>query len=623
MPENMNKNSSEKLANIRELMSEEGIDAYLVPREDEWQGEYVPERAQRLFWSTGFSGSAGMAVIATHKAAVFSDSRYSLQLEQQLAGTPYEGITTDSLAKKTPHDWIAGNLEEGMVVGYDPRLHTVTSILSLSKALSAYGISLKAIEGNLVDKVWDNQPDHPDAKVTVFPDKLAGKSSAEKRNIVADIVKEKGADAAFIAAPDSIAWLLNIRGDDVPHVPVVLSYALLHDDGNVDWFVPADKAGQDVRDALGADVRIHELDDVGAVMERLFDGSTADKPKIIMDGENVAIAFKTMAETIGFDVGNSEDVCQAPKAEKNKAEIEGIKQSHIVDGVAVTRLIKWLEEEGVKGRISELDVVEQLLTFRKMSPDFKDDSFDTISGWADNGAIVHYHATPEKHSDIRGSGLLLVDSGGQYWGEDFAGTTDITRTVAIGTPTQEMRESFTRVLKGHIAIASLRFPQGTNGAAIDVMARSSLWKEDLDYGHGTGHGVGAYLSVHEAGTGLSSRANKEYKPGMFLSNEPGYYKKDEYGIRIENLILVEEDGKNKATDRLMMAFNTVSYAPIDKNLIVTDMLNDDELDWLNDYHQQVYDNLSPHMTADELDWLKEATQPLYKTAPSPHAASKI
>lgn len=623
MPENMNKNSSEKLANIRELMSEEGIDAYLVPREDEWQGEYVPERAQRLFWSTGFSGSAGMAVIATHKAAVFSDSRYSLQLEQQLAGTPYEGITTDNLAKKTPHDWIAGNLEEGMVVGYDPRLHTVTSILSLSKALSAHGISLKAIEGNLVDKVWDNQPDHPDAKVTVFPDKLAGKSSAEKRKTVAGIVKEKGADAAFIAAPDSIAWLLNIRGDDVPHVPVVLSYALLHDDASVDWFVPADKAGQDVRDALGADVRVHELDDVGAVMERLFDGSTADKPKIIMDGENVAIAFKTMAETIGFDVGNSEDVCQAPKAEKNKAEIEGIKQSHIVDGVAVSRLIKWLEEEGVNGQISELDVVEQLLTFRKMSPDFKDDSFDTISGWADNGAIVHYHATPENHSDIRGSGLLLVDSGGQYWGEDFAGTTDITRTVAIGTPTQEMRESFTRVLKGHIAVASLRFPQGTTGAAIDVMARSALWKEDLDYGHGTGHGVGAYLSVHEAGTGLSSRANKEYKPGMFLSNEPGYYKKDEYGIRIESLILVEEDGKNKATDRLMMAFNTVSYAPIDKNLIVTDMLSDEELDWLNDYHQHVYDNLSPHMDQDETDWLKQATQPLYKSAPSRHAAPKI
>lgn len=619
MPENSQNKSSQKLENLRAEMKTAKVDAFLIPREDEWQGEYVPERAQRLSWLTGFTGSAGLALVTKDKAAVFSDSRYTLQLKQQLNGSSYEGITHDHAKNQTPKDWLVTALKKGNVVGYDPKLHTSAQISELEEVLNEHGIRLEPVADNLVDNVWDNQPDHPDAGVTIFPDTLSGETVEDKVKRVLNVLEQQESDAAFITAPDSIAWLLNIRGNDVPHVPVVLSYLLVHSDGTLDWFVPENKISDDLQKHLGDNAFIYPLEDIQDVLDARV-AETDEFKTILIDSSNAAIQFQFIAEDLGLDIVDSKDPCAALKAQKNSTEIDGLKQAHIVDGVAVSRLLKWVEDNAGSGQVSEQDVENQLLEFRKKSDSFTDTSFDTISGWAGNGAIVHYRVTDDTNKTIQGSGLLLVDSGGQYLSDTFAGTTDITRTVAVGTPTQEMQENFTRVLKGHIGIAMARFPQGTSGAEIDVLARQALWQNDLDFGHGTGHGVGHYLSVHETGTGLSSRATTAFKPGMFLSNEPGYYKEGEYGIRIENLILVEADGQNASTDKVMLKFNTVSFAPIDRKLIVADMLTEAELDWLNDYHQQVYDALSPHMDQDEVKWLQTATAPLAKSTlsgPSP------
>lgn len=617
MPDKEVKKSSEKLHAIREHMNDAGVDAYLIPREDEWQGEYVPESAQRLKWLTGFTGSAGIALMTQKNAAVFSDSRYSLQLEEQLAGSEFEAKTTDRDQKCSPENWLISNLKAGDVVGYDPALHTVSYIEGLKSELDKAGIKLQPTGENFVDKIWDDRPDHPDDPAYIFPDKIAGFTAAEKRAAISEDLQKNNIAGVFLSAPDSIAWLLNIRGNDVPHVPVVLSYALLHDDGHVDWFVPYGKVSEELASQLGEDVGIHDIEDVAAALTD-FRTENGQDARLMMDMDSTSVLFKDMAEQTGIEVISAADPCIALKAQKNSVEIEGLKKAHIVDGVAVTRLLKWIDEEASKGGYTEKDVEAQLLKYRQMSPDFTDDSFDTIAGWADNGAVVHYRATDEKHSEINGSGLLLVDSGGQYLGEDFAGTTDITRTVAIGEPTQEMKENFTRVLKGHIGIAALRFPYGKAGSDLDLKAREALWDADLDYGHGTGHGVGYFLSVHEGGTGMNSQAKKAFEPGMFLSNEPGFYKKDEYGIRIENLVLVESDGVNAASQKVMLHFNTVSFAPIDRNLIVADMLFDKELEWLNDYHAKVFDNLSPHMDEDEVEWLEKATAPIVKPSSPAH-----
>lgn len=620
MTEKQPKSSREKLKALRKTMLALGLNGYIVPRADEWQGEYVPDCADRLAWLTGFKGSAGTAAILEDRAALYSDSRYTEQIKKQVDDALYYTETDGKMIGA----WIADHANKGDTIGFDPRLLTVAQLEKLKNSFQEHGIKLEAVEGNLVDAIWTNRPDHPDAPVSAFPEAIAGESSADKRAQVAEHIREAGAAAAFIAAPDSICWLLNVRGNDVPHVPVALSYALVHRDESVDWFVPPEKVPAAVKQHVGSKVRLHGFGDMPAVLDKTAQDSAASGQPVLADYELTPHWFKARLEGAGAKVVNDEDPCIASKARKTPAEQDGIKKAHIQDGVAMARFLKWVDEEAPKGKLTEIDVVEKLYGFRSLGRDFRDTSFDTIAGWAENGAVVHYNVNdaPEEAKSIKGDGLLLVDSGGQYLGEKdgVAGTTDITRTIAVGKPSDEMRENFTRVLQGHIRLARLRFPEGLKGENIDVLTHQALWNEDLDFGHGTGHGVGCYLSVHEDGTGISFRASGVFKPGMLVSNEPGYYKphpesgpvdgEDYYGIRIENLIMVEEAGKNQTTGKVMLQFNTVSLAPIDRRLIVAEMLATDDLAWLNDYHERVFDTISPHLDKEEKAWLKQACAPI-------------
>lgn len=593
------KSGSEKLQELRTELQNRGLQGYLIPRADEWQGEYVPARAERLSWLTAFTGSAGVAIVLKDKAAVYSDSRYTLQMAQEVDAAHYERQTAND--KNTANDWLLQNAGDGAKIGYDPRLHTVKEIRDRQQKLAEKNIELVPVDENLIDLIWDGQPDHPQDKVSVYPEKYAGMSSSDKRAEIAAELKDAGAKAVLLTAPDSIAWLLNIRGNDVPNTPFALSYAALHDDGNVDWFIPSAKITAEVTQHIGNQVSVHEFADMPNVLKTL-----AQKNKILLDENTAAIWFKTLLEGAGAQIEHAPDPVAGRKAIKNQTEQDAIKNAHIQDGIALVKFWKWVDEEAPKGTLTELDAVDKLYDLRSRQKEFKDTSFDAIVGWAGNGAIVHYRADANSNATITTDNLLLVDSGGQYLG----GTTDNTRTRVIGTPTAEMKEMFTRVLKGHIAIADARFGENTTGRDIDMLARQFLRKAGKDYGHGTGHGVGAYLSVHESGTGISSRFDKPLKPGMLISNEPGFYKANEYGIRIENLVFVEETGE----EDLKYKFNTVSLTPIDLKLIDTALLDADEIRWLNDYHQDVYDKLSPHLDASEKAWLKKETAPLTRPA---------
>lgn len=601
MTDNTKKSSSEKLQALRAAMLTAGVDGYLVPRGDEWQGEYVPAAAERLKWLTGFTGSAGFAAVLTDKAAVFSDSRYTLQMDQEVDGSDFETHTAG--ADFSPNEWLATQMPSGSKIGYDPRLYTAMQIEKMQEALAANNVTLVPVETNLVDAIWDDRPAPPKAKVTVYDIAYAGKPSVEKRAEISAHLKETNVRAYVITAPDSIAWLLNIRGDDVPCTPFALSYAVIHDNGDVNWFIDLDKISSDVKQHIGNHVTLHDIAEMPHALEAFAKDAAKKGDKIAMDDGVSAIWFRDIFEAQGADVSHMTDPVMLRKALKNETERKMIEAAHVKDGVALVKFWKWVTEEAPKGNLSELDVADRLYKFREEQDGFVGNSFETIAGWAANGAIVHYHATPEKFSDIKGDGLLLVDSGAQY----IEGTTDNTRTWAIGTPTAEMKEAFTRVLKGHIAVASARFAKGTTGADIDVLARQFLKKAGMDYGHGTGHGVGHFLSVHEDGARISSAFTEPLKEGMFISNEPGYYAAGKFGIRIENLIFVEKDDD---AGSLKYSFNTVSLTPIDRNLIDLDLLDSDERQWLDDYHKRVFDTLSPHLDQDEKDWLKAQTAPL-------------
>lgn len=592
------KSFGDKLQSLRDELQKEGLDGYLIPRADEWQGEYVPARAERLSWLTNFTGSAGLAVVTKDKAAVYSDSRYTLQMKDEVDASLYDCETGN--AKNTPNDWLLTHAGDAAKIGYDPRLHTVKEIEMRQKKLDEKNIQLVPVDVNLVDAIWDGQPDHPMDNVVVYPESYAGQSSADKRDEIAQELKDSGAKAVLLTEPDSIMWLLNVRGTDVPNTPFALSYAVLHDNGDVDWFIPSAKVTSDVKQHVGNHVMVHEFDDMPAALKTL-----AKNNKILIDENTASVWFKTLLEDAGATIEHTDDPVVARKACKNDIEQQHIKEAHVKDGVALVRFWKWIDEEAPKGSVNEYDAGEKLREFRSQQPDFKDNSFDAIVGWEANGAIVHYRADKDSCATITKDSLLLIDSGGQYLG----GTTDNTRTRAIGTPSDEMKENFTRVLKGHIAIADAHFTEGTTGRDIDMLARQFLRKVGRDYGHGTGHGVGAHLSVHEAGTGIHGRMDKPLKPGMLISNEPGYYKEGEYGIRIENLVFVEETGD----EELKYKFNTVSLTPIDQKLIDIDLLDADEIRWLNDYHQKVYDEISPHLDDDEKAWLKKETAPIHRT----------
>ena len=593
---------ADRLAALREQLRAEKLDGFVVPLTDEHMSEYVGSYAQRLAWLTGFEGSAGSAVVLPQEAAIFVDGRYTLQVRQQVSPTEW---SYQSVPETSTTQWLEEHAPERARIGYDPWLHTRDWVKKAKEALATRGAELVPVERNPIDEIWKERPEASKAHLVVQSDEYAGKSAAEKRTEIGDWLTKHHADAAVLSALDSIAWAFNIRGADVTHTPVALAYALLHADGTADLFVASEKIGPDVRHHLGNGVRLHE--------RSAFEGALSElKGKtVVVDPERAVAAIFEALETGGAKVLPLRDPTILPKAIKNPAEIAGQKAAQTRDGAAIVRFLHWIDEEAPKGEVDELKASDHLESLRRESAELRDLSFDSISGAGPNGAIVHYRSSEKTNRKLEQGTLYLIDSGGQY----VDGTTDITRTVAIGEPTAEMRDRFTRVLKGHIAIATAVFPKGTRGSQLDSFARRPLWEAGLDYAHGTGHGVGSFLAVHEGPQRISpvgssqSGGDEPLQAGMIISNEPGYYKTGEYGIRIENLVLVvprDIDGAEKE----MLGFETLTFAPIDRRLIEVQMLEAEELVWLNCYHAHVLAKIGPSSSGADLEWLRRACAPL-------------
>jgi Xaa-Pro aminopeptidase len=585
-----------RLAALRAELATRGLDGFLVPRADEHQGEYVPKRAERLAWLTSFTGSAGAAVVLTDKAAIFVDGRYTLQVRQQ---TDTKLFDPRDLVTEGVTGWLEANAPKGARIGYDPWLHTMVGLDALRIAADRAGATLVPCPTNPIDAVWTDQPGPPLAKATPHSFSLAGESAESKRTRIAEDIKRLGADAAVITLPDSICWLLNIRGGDVPHTPFTLAFAILNADGSTDLFLDSRKSSPELVQHLGNAVRTHEPKEFPPALDALKGKS------VLVDPTMGAAALLDRLTAAGAKVKRGSDPCQLPKACKNPVEIEGMRKAHIRDGAALTRFLAWIAREAPKGHLTEIEAAEALEGYRRQTDSLSDLSFDSISGAAPHAALPHYRVSRSSNRKINRNEIYLIDSGGQY----PDGTTDVTRTIIAGEPTAEMKDRFTRVLKGHIALATVRFPEGTTGAALDAFARKPLWDAGLDYDHGTGHGVGSYLSVHEGPQNISKKPILQpLKPGMICSNEPGYYKANEYGIRIENLIVVSDYEEVKGGDRKMMSFETITLAPIDVELVEPNLLTAEERDWLNAYHARVRDTLSPLVDDETRAWLEHATR---------------
>ena len=583
-----------RLAALRGELKQRGLDGFLVPRAHEHQGEYVPKRAERLAWLTAFTGSAGAAVVLAERAAIFVDGRYTLQVRKQTDTSLFE---PRDLVAEGPAAWIEHAVGKGQKIGYDPWLHTAAAVEGLKASAKKAGAALVACKTNPIDAVWGDQPDAPAAKAVPHGLALAGESAEAKRTRLAEEVKKKGADACVLTMPDSICWLLNMRGADTPHTPFALSFAILNADGSTDLFMDERKSSPELIQHLGNSVRLRAPQDFAPALDAFKDKTVAADPA------TAASAIFDRLGKAGAKILHLPDPCQLPKACKNSIEIEGTRKAHIRDGAALTRFLCWFAREAPKGKLDEITVSEKLEEFRKVGGALSDLSFDSISAASEHAAIPHYRVTRSSNLPVLQDRIYLIDSGGQY----PDGTTDVTRTVIVGKPTAEMKDRFTRVLKGHIALATVKFPEGTTGSALDSFARRSLWDVGLDYDHGTGHGVGTYLSVHEGPQNISKRlVAQALKPGMIVSNEPGFYKAGEYGIRIENLIVVRE--LPAATDRKMMEFETITLAPIDLNLVEVSLLTADERAWLNAYHARVREKLAPLVDGETRAWLEDATR---------------
>jgi Xaa-Pro aminopeptidase len=610
-----------RLAALRAEMAKRHIDGFFIPRADEFQGEYVPARAERLEWITGFTGSAGYAVALTDKAAFFTDGRYTLQAQTQVDQKDFNicSLSEDQppAPTMTPVEWIEKNLPKGARFGIDPWVHTPNDIKKIRDAVERAGGTLVLLDDNPLDAAWTAQPPAPLAPVVPHPLQYAGKASDIKRQELASALTAAGADALAITLPEEICWLLNIRGGDVPCTPFALSYAIAHKDGTVDWFIDAEKVTDDTRTWVGTDVRLHPLEAFSGHIGKL----AQDNKKIWIDPAAAPAKVEALIEDAGAAPHVARSPLQLMKAKKNDVEVQGAINAHIRDGVAVVRFLSALSEQGGAAKHDELSATQLLQDMRAEGENFRGLSFDTISGSGGNGAIVHYRSSEETNQPLLSGPVYLVDSGAQY----LDGTTDITRTIAVGTPTPEMKENFTRVLKGHIAVAMAVFPEGTTGDKLDVKARAALKEVGLDFAHGTGHGVGSYLSVHEGPCGISPRATTvPLEPGMIISNEPGFYKAGEYGIRIETLVTVIDTGKTDEHGKKLLGFKTLTLAPVDRNLIEPALMSDEELTWLNDYHAQVAQTLLPlveKLDSKAADFLKQSTQPIHKPA-APSAKSK-
>ncbi|MFP4274421.1 MAG: aminopeptidase P family protein [Paracoccaceae bacterium] len=580
-----------RLRALREEMARDGLDGFLVPRADAHQGEYVAPRDQRLAWLTGFTGSAGFAVVLQAVAGLFVDGRYTVQARAQVA----EVFTPLDWPATRPGAWLRQHLPHGGAVGFDPWLHSVDEIARLRAALEGSGITLRE-SVNLVDRIWEDQPAPPAGAVTPHPDALAGESAADKRTRLAAGLREAGHRAAVITLPDSLCWLLNIRGADIPRNPVVHGFAILHDDARVSLFMAEAKlAGV----ALGDGVALHAPEDFLPALAAL-------SGPVRLDPASAPVAVARALEKGDAEPVHGRDPCLLPKATKTRAEIRGAEAAHLRDGAAMCEFLSWLDEQA-PGSVTEIGAATKLEECRRATGELRDISFDTISGAGPHGAIVHYRVTEETDRPLGAGELYLVDSGGQY----RDGTTDITRTVAIGDPGAEERACYTRVLQGLIAISRLRWPEGLAGRDLDALARMPLWLAGQDYAHGTGHGVGAYLSVHEGPQRLARTGEEPLLPGMILSNEPGFYREGAFGIRLENLVVVEEapelPGGNLAR---MLRFHTLTHVPFDRHLIEAEMLHGPDRAWLNAYHALCRSKIGPRLGNRAKTWLDDATAPI-------------
>ena len=593
-----------RLAALRGELARAQLDGFVVPISDEHMSEYVGAYAQRLEWLTGFNGSAGSAVVLAEEAAIFVDGRYTLAVRGQVDGALY---AFENVPATSPAQWLGEHAAPGARIGYDPWLHSRGWVRAAEKALARRGATLVAVERNPIDAIWSDQPQR--SLAPAFPHGLeyAGVSSAAKRATVAAWLIAEGLDAVVLSALDSVAWLLNIRGSDVARTPVALAFVIAHADGGADLFIAAEKVNAELRAHLGPDVRILPRE---AFVPAL---SALTGRKVAVDGDHGVAAIFAALEGAGATVVEARDPTALPRATKNPTEQAGHRAAQARDGAAMARFLHWLGEEAPRGGVTELSAAARLEAFRADTGQLVDLSFDTISGSGPNGAIVHYRVSEETNRALEPGSVYLVDSGGQY----ADGTTDITRTVWIGpgSAPAEVKDRFTRVLKGHIAIARAVFPAGTNGSQLDTLARAQLWAAGLDYAHGTGHGVGSFLAVHEGPQRIAKAAGGQagtgqaLLPGMILSDEPGYYKAGAYGIRIENLLMVEEREITGAEGQFL-GFEVLTLVPIDRALVEEAMLSSEERDWWNAYHARVRAVLAPQLDGPALVWLEAQCRPL-------------
>jgi Xaa-Pro aminopeptidase len=590
---------AERAELLRATFEEFGIDGFMLPRADEFQNEYVAPDAEHLLWLTGFSGSAGTAIVLREQAVLFVDGRYTLQAAAQVDGGVYAIV---NIADQSIGAWLEDNLGKGERIGFDARLHTIAQVEGLKSHVAKAGAELKPLDPSPLARIWTDRPSPPPAPVENQPLAFAGRTAAEKIAELQAALTGGRRDALVLTALDSIAWLFNIRGADVPHTPFVQAYAIVPTEGKAKLFVDTRKLGPGISDSLAEIADFVEPRGLAAELRLLGEA----KRTVQLDPASASHWLCATLTEAGATIVKDRDPCILPKARKNSAEIEGSRAAHLRDGAAVSRFLAWLDAEAGDGGLDEIAAASKLEEFRRATNALREISFNTIAGAGPNGAIVHYRPSVATNRKLEPGSLFLIDSGGQY--QD--GTTDITRTIAVGEPAPEMRRHYTLVLKGHIAVSILRFPKGTRGSHIDALARRALWEAGLDYDHGTGHGIGSFLSVHEGPQSIARRESVELEPGMILSNEPGYYREGHYGIRIENLVLVSEPEPIPGGERPMMRFETLTFAPYDRRLIDTSLLTEAEIDWVDAYHQTVLAKIGGALDGSARDWLAHATAPL-------------
>jgi Xaa-Pro aminopeptidase len=588
-----------RLQQMRKALTAKNIDGLFVPRTDEFQGEYVPASSERLQWLTGFTGSWGSALIGKKTAALIIDGRYTIQATTEAPG--FEYLSPENAALTA---FLKASFKAKSTLAYDPWVTSITEAKRLRQLVEAVGLKLQACSSNLVDDVWEDRPDPPQAAIYLHPLHLAGETAASKLSKIASDLKQQNCGVAVLTDPHSVAWALNIRGSDIDHTPLALLRAIVLGTGKVTIFANKSRFHNDVIQSFGKHVNFAKPTRLIPFLKEYAKKQRA----VLLDPSNCPEAIRVILENAKASITMAQDPCVMPRARKNAAEQKGARSAQLRDGAALSNFLHWISKTAISGSLTERTAQNKLYEFRAATGKLKDLSFGSISASGPNAALPHYHVVSKHGRTLRNGEIYLIDSGGQY--QD--GTTDVTRTIIIGQPTAAMKRHNTLVLKGMIAVSSARFPAGTTGAQIDALARAALWQEGFDFDHGTGHGVGSYLSVHEGPARISKAGHIALEPGMILSNEPGYYLKGKYGIRIENLLLVNKPVKPKGGDRAMLSFETLTFAPIDKNLIEESLMTRAEIQWLDAYHSEVWRKLKAKVSNDTCPWLEATCSPLTK-----------